>query len=60
MLCATKRYHTSGDAALPQNALIPAVGVDAPPAVLSVPDIELQTPEFEVKSMALPQASLAG
>lgn len=59
VLCATNEYQTSGDAAVPQNALIPAVAVEAPKAVLSVPGVRVQdVPETMV--WADPQASLAG
>jgi hypothetical protein len=60
VLWATNLYHTSGEAALPQNAFIPTVAVDPPPAVLNVPAIELQSPLFEVKRVELPHASLPG
>jgi hypothetical protein len=58
-VCATNVYHTSGEAAFPQKAFIPAVAVEAPPAFLSVPAVFVhEVPEVNV--VALPHASLPG
>jgi hypothetical protein len=60
VLCATNEYHTSGEAAFPQNALIPAVAVAATPAVLlSPPGIVLHV-GADVSNVALLHASFAG
>lgn len=59
LLDATKEYQTSGEAELPQNALILAVGVEKPEAVLSVPPMLLHVSPG-VNGVAFPHASFPG
>jgi hypothetical protein len=58
-LCATKEYHTSGEAASPQNALMPAVGVDSTARDLKEPFVLVQASP-DVNGIAALQLSLAG
>jgi len=58
-LVATKEYQTSGELALPQNALILAVAVAAPLAFRSVPAVGVQVVPG-VNGVALEHALLPG
>jgi hypothetical protein len=59
VVCATNEYHTSGEAALPQKAFIPTVGVDGSAAVLKLPAVPTQAIP-EVSEIALLHWSFAG
>jgi hypothetical protein len=57
--CATNEYHTSGEAALPQNPFTPAKAVAGPPAFLKAPAVVVQV-KAEVNDVAEQDELLPG